>query len=140
MEAVAEQKTYTREDVEFTSQGTRCAAWLYRPLVENPPLVVMAHGLGAIRHIRLPAFAERFAEAGYAVLVFDYRYLGDSGGQPRQLLNMGAQRDDWHAALGYARTIPGIDHERIAIWGTSLAPILHQPPPDRHSRHAITSS
>jgi pimeloyl-ACP methyl ester carboxylesterase len=121
MEAAADQSVYTREDVEFTSHGTRCAAWLYRPQAENPPLVVMAHGLGAIRHVRLPAFAERFAAAGYAVLVFDYRYLGDSDGQPRQLLGLRAQRDDWHAALAYARTLPGIDHGRIAIWGTSLA-------------------
>lgn len=121
MEAATEPQTALREDVEFFSRGTRCAAWLYRPQRENPPLIVMAHGLGAIRHIRLADFAERFRAAGYAVLVFDYRYLGDSGGEPRQLLSFGAQRDDWHAALSYARTLPGIDRERIAIWGTSLA-------------------
>ena len=109
-----------REDVEFTSRGTRCAAWLYRPERENPPLIVMGHGLGAIRRIRLAAFAERFAAAGFAVLVFDYRFIGDSDGSPRQLLSLRAQRADWHAALAYARNVPGIDHDRVAVWGTSL--------------------
>ena len=33
----------------------------------------MAHGFAAIRALRLAAYAERFAEAGYAVMVFDYR-------------------------------------------------------------------
>jgi fermentation-respiration switch protein FrsA (DUF1100 family) len=121
IEAAEQPTKLAREDVVFYSHGTPCAAWLYRPAVDNPPLVVMAHGLGAIRHLRLPEFAQRFVDAGYAVLVFDYRFLGDSGGEPRQLLDIGAQRDDWHAALTYARAIPGIDHERIAIWGTSFA-------------------
>ncbi len=114
--------TTPREDVEFYSRGTRCAAWLYRPAAaEPPPLVVMAHGLGAIRQIRLDAYAQRFREAGLAVLVFDYRYIGDSDGEPRQLVSLRAQREDWHAALTYARTIQGIDSSRIGIWGTSLA-------------------
>ncbi len=121
MEAKLETTVVPREDVEFYSRGTRCAAWLYRPEQVNPPLVVMAHGLGSIRQIRLAPFAERFRAAGFAVLVFDYRYLGDSGGEPRQLLSLKAQRDDWHAALTYARTVPGVDHDRVAVWGTSLA-------------------
>jgi uncharacterized protein len=114
--------TTSRADVEFYSHGTRCAAWLYRPAAaEPPPLVIMAHGLGAIRQIRLDAYAQRFREAGLAVLVFDYRYIGDSDGEPRQLVSLRAQRQDWHAALTYARTIQGVDSSRIAIWGTSLA-------------------
>lgn len=120
-EATPEVSAAPREDVEFYSRGTRCAAWLYRPARENPPLVVMAHGLGAIRQLRLAAFAERFQAAGFAVLVFDYRFIGDSDGEPRQLLSLKAQRDDWHAALTYARTLPGVDRSRIAVWGTSLA-------------------
>ena len=116
-----EASVAAREDVEFYSRGTRCAAWLYRPGRDNPPLIVMAHGLGAIRQIRLHEFAERFRAAGFAVLVFDYRFIGDSDGEPRQLLSLRAQREDWHAAMTYARTVAGVDHEEIAVWGTSLA-------------------
>ena len=110
-----------REDVRFTSGDDRISAWLYRPAGRRPaPLLVMAHGLGAVRTMRLDAYAERFSAAGYACLVFDYRNFGDSEGQPRQLLDIGMQLADWAAAVAYARTLDGIDHDRIGLWGTSF--------------------
>ena len=36
----------------------------------------MAHGLAAVKEMRLDAYAERFAAAGLNVLVFDYRHFG----------------------------------------------------------------
>lgn len=90
----------TRFDADFTSQGTRCAAWLYVPRCEHPaPVIVMAHGLGGVRSMRLDAYAERFRAAGYAFLVFDYRHFGDSDGDPRQLLDIREQQQDWQAAI-----------------------------------------
>ncbi|MDT5147265.1 MAG: quorum-quenching protein AidA [Mycobacterium sp.] len=110
-----------RDDVEFPSGADRISAWLYRPASGGPaPLLVMAHGLGAVRTMRLDAYAERFSAAGYACLVFDYRNFGDSGGQPRQLLDIDMQLADWAAAVSYARTLDGIDHDRIGLWGTSF--------------------
>ncbi|TWG08435.1 alpha/beta hydrolase [Saccharopolyspora dendranthemae] len=111
-----------RRDVWFESGGVRCAAWLYVPAAEGGPrpLVVMAHGLGAVREWRLDAFAERFAAQGWMVLVFDYRYLGASEGSPRQLLDIGDQLDDWRAAVAYGRSLPEVDPDRIALWGTSF--------------------
>ena len=110
-----------REDVRFTSGDDLISAWLYRPTDSGPtPLLVMAHGLGAVRSMRLDAYAERFSAAGYACLVFDYRNFGDSQGEPRQLLDIGMQLADWAAAVAYARTLAGIDHHRIGLWGTSF--------------------
>jgi dienelactone hydrolase len=113
-----------RDDVRFPSGDDRINAWLYRPssdaAVAPAPLLVMAHGLGAVRTMRLDAYAERFSAAGYACLVFDYRNFGDSEGQPRQLLDIGLQLADWSAAVAYARTLEGIDHNRIGLWGTSF--------------------
>ncbi len=112
-----------RTDVTFTSDATRCAAWLYRPEGANGPVpcVVMAHGFTGTRGDRLDAYAERFAQAGLAALVFDYRHFGDSHGEPRQLLDIGLQQADWRAAIAYARTLDGIDPERIALWGSSFS-------------------
>ena len=75
-----------REDLTFPSGEDTCAAWLYRPDgAEGPvPCIVMAHGFTATREDRLPAYAERFAAAGMAVLLFDYRHFGDSTGEPRR--------------------------------------------------------
>ncbi|MGV9673918.1 alpha/beta hydrolase [Nocardia sp. NPDC003482] len=111
-----------RRDVTFPSGQDECAAWLYTaPDLDGPrPMVIMGHGLGAVREMRLDAYAQRFAEAGWSVLVFDYRHLGASGGMPRQILDIGRQRADWHAALAFARTLPDVDLDRIALWGSSF--------------------
>jgi fermentation-respiration switch protein FrsA (DUF1100 family) len=112
-----------REDVRFRSGDDECAAWLYRPdAVEGDvACVVMAHGFGGVKEARLDAYAERFADAGYAALVFDYRYFGGSGGEPRLLIDIGRQRDDWRAAIAYAREIDGVHPGRIVGWGTSFS-------------------
>jgi pimeloyl-ACP methyl ester carboxylesterase len=110
-----------RLDVDFFSGGTRCSAWLYLPDGGRPaPVIVMAHGLGGVRTMRLDAFAERFCEEGYACLVFDYRNFGDSDGEPRQVLDIGAQLEDWRAAIAFARKRPEVDGSRLVVWGTSL--------------------
>jgi len=70
---------------------------------------------------RLFVYAEPFAAAGMAALVFDYRGWGASDGQPRQVIDIGGQLDDWRAAVGFARGLDGIDPDRIALWGSSLS-------------------
>lgn len=111
-----------RSDVEFHSSDVICRAWLYRPDVPAPaPCIVMAHGLGGTRDAGLEPFAEKFCAAGYAVLLFDYRHFGASDGEPRQLLSIGRQLDDWAAAIHYARGLKGIDPLRIALWGSSFS-------------------
>ena len=112
----------SRSDVSFESGAARCAAWLYRPAAPPPfPCVVMAHGFGGTREVRLDAYAERFAAAGFAALVFDYRHFGASEGEPRQLLDVAKQLGDWRAAIAWARAQPEIDAARVAIWGTSFS-------------------
>jgi dienelactone hydrolase len=113
-----------RQDVEFGSQGTICRAWLYRPpaaAAAPAPCIVMAHGLGGTRDAGLEPYAEKFATAGYAVLLFDYRHFGASDGEPRQLLSIGRQLQDWAAAIAYARSLPGVDPAQIALWGSSFS-------------------
>jgi fermentation-respiration switch protein FrsA (DUF1100 family) len=114
----------TRADVTFDSDGVACAAWLYRPNAADAapaPCVVMAHGFSAVRDQRLDAYAERFARAGLACLVFDYRHFGASQGEPRQLLDIRRQLRDWRAAIDFARSRDGVDGEAIALWGSSFS-------------------
>jgi len=80
----------------------------------------MAHGFSLTRHDGLAAYAERLAGAGAAVLVFDYRHLGDSPGQPRQRFRKAAQLEDWRAAVAAARALPQVDPARIVLWGFSF--------------------
>lgn len=111
----------SREDTTFIVDGTRCAAWLYRPDTAGPyPVIVMAHGLGAVRQMRLDNYARRFQAAGYACLVFDYRHFGASEGEPRQLLDVDFQLEDWRSAIEFARAHQDLDPSRIIVWGTSF--------------------
>ncbi|GAA3645040.1 alpha/beta fold hydrolase [Nocardioides ginsengisoli] len=111
----------TRHDITFDSDGDTCAAWLFLPDgVERPPVVILGHGLGATREMRLDAFAERFARAGIAAIAFTYRHFGDSTGQPRQLLSIKRQLADWDAAIAHAKTRSDVDGSRIAVWGSSF--------------------
>lgn len=113
---------HSRLSMRFSSHGTRCAAWLYVPRTKRPaPVIVMAPGLGATRAMGLPAHAERFAQAGYACLLFDYRHFGASGGEPRQLLDVRMQIEDLRVAIDCVRREPRVDGRRIIVWGTSLS-------------------
>lgn len=111
-----------REEISFESRGSLCRGWLYRPEGQGAaPVLVMAHGLGAVKEMRLPAFAERFCAEGYACLVFDYRYFGASEGEPRQLLDIRRQHEDWAAAIAFARDHGALDPSRLVLWGTSFS-------------------
>lgn len=110
-----------RHDLRFDSGETYCSAWLFLPVgVARPPVVVLGHGLGAIREMRLDAFAEHFAAQGIAALAFTYRYFGDSGGQPRQLMSVPRQLEDWEAALDFVKSRQDLDGRRLAVWGSSF--------------------
>jgi alpha-beta hydrolase superfamily lysophospholipase len=110
-----------REELEFRSGADICAAWLYPAAgdaTENP-VVVMAHGLSGTRRDGLGPFAERFAAAGIAALVFDHRGFGESGGEA-DLFEPWRQLDDWRAAIAFARALPGVDPGRVATFGSSM--------------------
>ncbi len=110
-----------RKDLRFSSGADSCAAWLYPAAGDTPlaPIVVMAHGLSGTRRDGLGAFARRFAAAGIAALVFDHRGFGDSTGA-QDLFLPKRQMEDWHAAIAFARSLPGIDAERVATFGSSM--------------------
>jgi dienelactone hydrolase len=111
-----------RIDSDFKSNGAKCTGWLYRPEGESkPPVVVMAHGFAAQRDFGLQPFAERFAGAGMAAFLFDYRNFGDSEGEPRNLVSPRRHLQDWQAAICHVRGLPGVDATRLALWGSSYS-------------------
>src|SRR4051795_13277677 len=112
-----------RRDVEFKAEdGTTLRGWHYVPDGGKPaPCIVMAHGFSAVKEMYLDAFAERFAAAGLAALVFDNRNFGAGGGEPRQEIDPWAQARDYRHAITHARQLPGIDGERVGIWGSSYS-------------------
>jgi uncharacterized protein len=108
-----------RKKVRFVSGDTECAAWHYAGT--NGACVIMAGGFAVTKEPGTDPFARRFNEAGFAVLAFDYRRIGESGGEPRQVLPIKDQLADWRAAIGFAATLPGVDPSRLAVWGFSAS-------------------
>jgi len=116
-----------RTEVAFGSGSSTCRAWRYAPdglsggSAVARPCVVMAHGFGATRDASLAPYAERFAAAGMHVLLFDYRHFGASDGEPRQLVSVRRQLQDYEAGVHFAHALSGVDRQRVAVWGTSFS-------------------
>lgn len=112
-----------RDDVEFSSAGLTLRGWWYRPERGDgdQPVVVMSHGFSAVKEQGLDGFAARFAAAGLNVLVFDHRHLGASDGDERGRIVFQEQHDDTRAALTWIGQQPGVDADRIGLWGSSYS-------------------
>ncbi|MGA3541049.1 alpha/beta hydrolase [Micromonosporaceae bacterium DT194] len=110
----------TAIDVSFPGEGGTRSGRLYRPDVAHPvPCVVMCSGFGSTMD-RLFAWAQTFADAGLAALVFDYGSFGRSDGDPRQIVDINGQLADVRAAVACARADEAVDADRIVLWGNSL--------------------
>jgi fermentation-respiration switch protein FrsA (DUF1100 family) len=112
-----------REDIAFkTTDGTTLRGWYYVPAgSDRHPTVVMAHGFSAVKEMYLDKFAEAFAAAGFASVVYDNRNFGASDGEPRQEIDPWLQVRDYSDAITFARTLEQTDPERIGIWGSSYS-------------------
>jgi fermentation-respiration switch protein FrsA (DUF1100 family) len=110
-----------REEVRLSVEGLSVSAWLYLPkaLARPAPCIIMNHGFGGTKDMLLEPYALRFQKAGLAVLTYDYRYFGESEGEPRQLFAIPYQLKDCLGALDYVRNREEIDPGRVAFWGTS---------------------
>ncbi|KAF8073154.1 aidA [Scenedesmus sp. PABB004] len=121
---------YVRSTLYFDVAGTRCEGWLFEPARagtahggSRPPVVVMAHGMGAQKDMGLEPYAAGFTSGGLAAFVFDYRTFGGSAGEPRQWVSPRRHVEDWRAAVAFVRDrlADRVDVERLCLWGTSFA-------------------
>jgi len=79
----------------FESEGETLVGNLFMPAGEEPAGVVVAVGpLTSVKEQAAGTYARAMAERGYAALAFDYRYFGESEGQPRQFENPNANVED----------------------------------------------
>jgi alpha-beta hydrolase superfamily lysophospholipase len=109
------------ERTSFVSGDGRCTAWVTLPPGPGPhPTVLLVHGFGATHEMALSNYERWFSDAGMAVVSFDYRFTGASPGTPRQLIRVRHLLTDVEAALEFTRSLPSIDADRVALWGTSL--------------------
>jgi pimeloyl-ACP methyl ester carboxylesterase len=113
--------------IEFPSEGATLRGRLYLPLAKSSApaqlrhaLVIMGHGFTSTMPMTTDRYAEAFAAAGLAVLLYDHRNFGMSGGEPRREVNPWIQARGYRDAVHFARTsLAEVDPGRIALWGLS---------------------
>ena len=113
-----------RKDINFfIEDNTRIQGWLYLPMNDDVsyPAIIMTHGFSAVKEMSLDKYAEVFAEAGFAVLVYDHRNLGASGGEPRYEIDPMQQVDGYSSAISWLSNLENINAESIGIWGSSYS-------------------
>jgi fermentation-respiration switch protein FrsA (DUF1100 family) len=116
-----------REDIEFDAEGATLRGWFYAPNGDangGHPCVVMAHGFSAVKEQHLDDYAEVFADAGLACVVYDNRGLGASDaapGKPRLEIDPWEQIRDYQHAITYAQSRDDVDAGRIGVWGSSYS-------------------
>ena len=110
------------EPVSFYSEGVKLRGDLFLPdglaANERRPGIVLCHGYTGVRSLYLPDNARVLTEAGYAVLTFDYKGWGDSDG-PKSRLSPYGRVIDSQAALTFLGAQPGVDQDRLGLYGTS---------------------
>jgi pimeloyl-ACP methyl ester carboxylesterase len=102
--------------VSFNSEGIELVGNLHIPdnCSKPTPAVVIIGPMTYVKEQAPTEYAKRLAQHGFTALVFDARYRGESGGEPRAYENPMDKVADIHAAIDYLVTRPEIDPDRIA--------------------------
>jgi dienelactone hydrolase len=110
-------------DIEFTSEGDIVRGWFFTPAEGDAPYpaIVMAGGWCYVKELVQPHYAQFFVDAGFAVLLFDYRTFGSSDSARRQHIDPTMQIEDYRNAISYLETREDVDPLRIGVWGLSYS-------------------
>ncbi len=136
----------TTRQITFYSDDSPCYGRIFFPKGFTThgkwPAVVVGHGINA-QAVGIEKYAARFAERGLVAMAIDYRTYGYSAGDvllmepdtttdaravwekearikiKRTNLNNFRETEDFRAAVSYIQTEPGVDPERIGVWGSS---------------------
>ncbi|MFG2658522.1 alpha/beta hydrolase [Streptomyces sp. NPDC048425] len=109
-----------KTNVTFPSSGLNLAGILFTPDSHTGaplPAVVVSHPGGGVKEQTASIYAERLAREGFATLVFDAAFQGESEGTPRGLENPFQRAEDVRAAVTYLTTRDDIDPARIGALG-----------------------
>jgi predicted alpha/beta-hydrolase family hydrolase len=119
-----------KTDVEIgTARGVKIRAALHRPAKGNGAAVVIAPGKGfPAKTPLLATCAERLAEAGFAVVHFDYAYYAVKDGKPAA--DLAPEMADMEAAIEYAKKLDGVS--KVILSGKSLGSVIALDWANRH--------
>ena len=114
------RETVTREKVRFRNRyGIELAGDLYLPQESTGmlPAVAVAGPFGAVKEQCAGLYAEELASRGFAALAFDPSFIGESGGEARNVASPDINTEDFCAAVDFLSTRDFVDPEKIGILG-----------------------
>lgn len=78
---------------------------------------------GCQKDFALAQYGEKFAQAGFASFIFDYRTFGGSEGLPRHWASPARHLDDYMSAVQYVKEQLGgeVDVSKLNLWGSSFS-------------------
>lgn len=112
--------TVTREKVRFHNRyGILLAGDLYLPRTAEGQLaaVAVAGPFGAVKEQCAGLYAEELASRGFAALAFDPSFIGESGGEARNVASPDINTEDFSAAVDFLSTRDFVDPARVGILG-----------------------
>ena len=100
-----------------TTDGVTLRGDFFQADAERAPAVAMSAGLTLLKEHAVGTLARQFQAAGISALAYDHRSFGSSDGEPRQETNPVQHAEDYHDAARTLADLPGVDPDRVAIWG-----------------------
>lgn len=112
--------TVRREKVRFHNRyGIELAGDLYLPKETEGKLAALAVAgpFGAVKEQCAGLYAEELASRGFAALAFDPSFIGESGGEVRNVASPDINTEDFSAAVDFLSTRDFVDPEQVGILG-----------------------
>ncbi len=110
----------TRTKAEFHNRyGIKLAGDLYIPKTAEGkmPAIAIAGPFGAVKEQSAGLYANELAGRGFITLAFDPSFIGESGGEVRNVASPDINTEDFSAAVDFLSVQENIDPERIGILG-----------------------
>jgi len=109
---------YAVERVTFKSGGLDVVGNLFVPAGKGPwPAVAVMGPVAFVKEQAPLQYASRLVREGFAVLIFDPRYHGESAGEPRRWESRQAKVEDLRAAVSFLAGRAQVDAGRIHLLG-----------------------
>lgn len=81
------------------------------------PAIAVAGAFGAVKEQSSGLYAQTLAERGFVTLAFDPSYVGESGGEPRNMASPDINTEDYSAAVDYLGLQNFVNRDEIGILG-----------------------
>ena len=111
----------THEKVAFTNRyGVTLTGDLYMPADRGDaalPALAVSGPFGAVKEQSAGLYAQTMAERGFVTLAFDPSFVGESGGEVRDVASPDINTEDFMAAVDYLGLHDAVDRERIGVIG-----------------------